>query len=114
MKLTSALTDDALLAELGVRMARRRLDLRLSQAELARQAGVSKSTVVRLEAGASVQLTSWLRLLRVLGLVEALEPLIPPDGPRPMDLLKLNRKARQRAPRKTSKKKSRWTWDDPA
>ena len=40
MKITEFLTDEAILAEIGPRIARRRLDLSLTQAALAREAGV--------------------------------------------------------------------------
>ena len=37
MKISKLLTDDAILAEIGERVARRRLDLQLIQAEMAEQ-----------------------------------------------------------------------------
>jgi transcriptional regulator with XRE-family HTH domain len=51
MKITKQTTDDAVLAELGTRLARIRLERNLPQGQLAKQAGVSKRTVERLEAG---------------------------------------------------------------
>lgn len=115
MKIENTLSDEAILRALGERLARRRLDLRLTQAAVAEQAGVSKRTVERMEAGASVQLSSLVRVLRVLGLMEGLEHLVPPAGPRPMDLLELKGKARRRAPASDSDDKatgSDWTWDE--
>ena len=52
MKIEGLLTDEAILAELGKRFAQRRLELQLTQEMLAEQAGVSKRTVERVEAGA--------------------------------------------------------------
>lgn len=108
------MNDDALLEEVGSRLRRRRIDLRLTQAELAEQAGVGKRTVERLEKGASVQLASLIRIFRVLGLVDALDELLPRSGPRPMDLLRLQGKQRRRAtsPRPGKKRGERWHWDD--
>ena len=40
MKIDGMLTDEAVLAELGSRIAQRRLELQLTQAMLAEQAGV--------------------------------------------------------------------------
>ncbi|MGA7966821.1 MAG: helix-turn-helix transcriptional regulator [Gammaproteobacteria bacterium] len=113
MKLDKNLGDSAVLEALGKRLARRRLDLKLTQAKTAEQAGVSKRTVERLEAGASVQLSSLIRVLRVLDLMDGLEQLAPPAGPRPMDLLQLKGKSRQRAPASGGDEKpaeSDWTW----
>ncbi|MCB9918562.1 MAG: helix-turn-helix transcriptional regulator [Planctomycetes bacterium] len=109
--------DQALLRRLGERLARARLDLNRTQAALAREAGVSKSTVERLENGESTQLSNFLRILRVLGLVDFLSNLLIEPPPSPIELLKLQGNRRQRAsrkgrkPRGASKSKS-WTWDD--
>lgn len=108
------LTDDAVLAVIGKRLARYRIDSQVTQVELAEQAGVSKRTVERIEAGASVQFSTVIRILRVLDLLQGLDQMIPEPVPRPLDLLKQKGKVRQRAssskrPKKTPKK---WTWGD--
>jgi DNA-binding XRE family transcriptional regulator len=51
MKITGLLTDDAVLAELGARIAGRRVELQLTQAAVAEQAGIAKRTLERMEAG---------------------------------------------------------------
>ncbi|MDN5864597.1 MAG: helix-turn-helix domain-containing protein [Gammaproteobacteria bacterium] len=98
MKITYQLGEGGVLEELGKRLARRRLDLELTQAAAAEQAGVSKRTVERMEAGSTVQLSSFIRILRALDLLAQLDTLLPEPGPRPLDLLKLKGKIRQRAP----------------
>jgi predicted transcriptional regulator len=113
MKIEGILTDDAILGELGGRLAHCRLELQLSQGALAEQAGVSKRTVERVEAGATTQMSSMIRVMRVLGLLGRLEALVPEAGPRPMELLKLKGKARKRV--RTKKKPAEekpWTWGD--
>ena len=115
MKIENLLTDEAILVELGERLAQRRLKLQLTQADLAEQAGVSKRTVERIEAGATTQLSTLIRILRVLQLLERLEDLIPASGPRPMDLLKLKGKERQRASRRKKPAAAEpWQWGDEA
>ena len=117
MKLTPDLTDDAVLSALGERIARLRVEANLTQAALARDAGVSKRTVERLEAGAGCELTRLIRVLRVLGLVEGFDTLIPELPPSPLAELELRGKQRQRA-RVTRKAVSRserpgkWTWGE--
>ena len=59
-------TDEYLLAELGERLARQRLDMGVTQADLAFEAGISKRTLERIEAGETVQFTSIIRVLRAL------------------------------------------------
>src|SRR5580692_4082406 len=53
MKITTDLTDIAVLHEIGDRLERRRIDAQLTQAQLAEEAGISKRTVERIEAGHS-------------------------------------------------------------
>ena len=114
MKISTLLTDEAVLAELGERLAARRIDLQLTQAELAEQAGIAKRTLERMEAGYSSQLTSLVRVLRVLDVLPGLENLMTDTGPRPMDLLQRGGKPRQRASGKRGKKATgkAWQWDD--
>lgn len=114
MKITSFLTDDAVLRELGSRLEGARLAANFTQAELAARAGVSKRTVERLEAGAvAAQLSALLRVCRALGLLERLDSLVPERGPSPVALLKLKRRARKRASGKRAARARPWTWDTP-
>ena len=114
MKISKLIADDAILAEIGGRVARRRLDLQLTQADVAEQAGVAKRTVERIESGASAQMSSIVRILRVLDLLSGLDRLISEAGPRPMDLLKRKGKVRQRASshRRSRRSDEPWSWDD--
>lgn len=114
MKISTLLSDDIILTEIGARITRRRLDRQLTQAELAEQAGVAKRTVERIEAGASAQMSSMIRIYRVLGLLSNLDKLIPESVPSPMDLLKRKGKIRQRATgqRSAEKTEEAWIWDE--
>ncbi|HWZ64089.1 MAG TPA: helix-turn-helix transcriptional regulator [Steroidobacteraceae bacterium] len=118
MKLTAALTDKAVLQEIGARLERRRIDAALTQAHLAEEAGVSKRTVERMEAGRSTDFVMLLRVARVLKLIEPLEQWIPDLPQSPLLLLKSRGRTRRRVghPRRlaTVAKKSRqappWKW----
>jgi transcriptional regulator with XRE-family HTH domain len=114
MKISPLLTDDAVLAEIGARLAARRIEMQLTQATVAEQAGIAKRTLERMEAGQSSQLASLVRVLRVLDALAALEDLIPQAGPRPMDLLKRRGKPRQRASGKRTgtPPAASWRWED--
>lgn len=117
MKITLQLTDEVVLKELGGRLAKVRLDRNLTQAELAERAGVSKRTLERFEAGsAATQLSTILRLCRVLELIERFDALIPEAMPSPIALLKMRGKERRRAskPKPTDhavgEAPGQWTW----
>ena len=117
MKITKQATDAAVLGELGERLAGVRLDRNLTQAQLAEQAGVSKRTVERLESGSvATQLSSLIRVCRVLDIVDRLDLIVPEPVPSPVEQLKLQGRKRQRASAgkntKTSSKK--WQWGDEA
>ena len=97
MNIAESASDEAILGEIGRRIARRRLDLSVTQAELAERAGVSKRTLERIEAGSSAQMSSLIRIFRVLDLLPGLERLMPEAGPGPMERLSQKEKSRQRA-----------------
>ncbi|MEJ2539935.1 MAG: helix-turn-helix domain-containing protein [Gemmatimonadota bacterium] len=105
-------TDRAVLSEVAARLNAARLSRDLTQAELAHEAGVSKRTVERLEAGESTQLTSFIRVLRALDLLERLEALLPEARPGPMDLLRREGQAPQRASGRRTPPPEPWTWGE--
>ena len=113
MKISKQATDAVILGELGGRLAKIRLDRNLTQAELATQAGVSKRTVERLETGAvATQLSGFIRVCRVLDLIEHFDLLIPEPLPSPVTQLKLGGKKRRRASTHKLAKPSakKWQW----
>ena len=116
MKISSGLTDQAILRELGARLAATRLARNLTQAMLAEQAGVSKRTVERLESGeVAARLSGLVRVLRVLELLDRLENLVPAPTASPVEQLRLAKRRRQRASGKRVAAKttaSTWTWGD--
>ena len=114
MPIQSQMSDKAVMAEIGARLGRRRVELELTQADLAREAGVSKRSVERVEAGESAQFSTMIRILRVLAWLDALDTALPASGPRPMELLKLKGKERRRVSSKRCRERpgAEWTWGD--
>jgi transcriptional regulator with XRE-family HTH domain len=115
MKLAKQATDEAVLRELGARLAKVRLERNFTQTQLAEQAGVSKSTVQRLESGGvATQLSGFIRVCRVLDLIERFELLLPEPVPSPVAQLKQRGKKRQRASAARAVKPSakKWQWGD--
>jgi transcriptional regulator with XRE-family HTH domain len=116
LKISSDLSDQAVLLELGERLSRRRIALDLTQAQLAERAGIAKRTLERMEAGASAQLSSLVRVLRALELLESLDQLLPPAEPGPLDWLRREGRVRQRVSsrRQADPASDTWSWDDDA
>ncbi|WP_101925417.1 MULTISPECIES: helix-turn-helix transcriptional regulator [Luteimonas] len=107
--------DAAGLRQLGDRLAALRLAQNLTQADVAEQAGVSKRTVERLEAGATAsQLSTFLRVCRVLGLQGRLDQLVPEPAPSPVAQLRQQRQTRKRASGRVDEPQAppkRWRWE---
>jgi DNA-binding XRE family transcriptional regulator len=92
-----AMSERAVLEELGRRLQDARLNANLAQAEVARKAGVSRRALQNLERGRVCTLPLLIRVLRVLGKLQQLEALLPETGPSPIQLAKLKGRERQRA-----------------
>jgi hypothetical protein len=72
--------------------------------------------VQRLESGAAAtQLSGFVRVCRVLGLVEHFDALIPEPAASPMAQLKLQGRKRKRASGKEAAtgRPKKWTWGEP-
>jgi transcriptional regulator with XRE-family HTH domain len=117
MKIDAIMTDEALLQWIGQRLAGLRLAANLTQGDLAEKAGLGLRTVQRLEWGAvATQLSGFVRVCRVLGLVERFEAFLPETTASPMAQLERQQRRRKRA---SGKKKAagtpkKWTWGEPA
>jgi transcriptional regulator with XRE-family HTH domain len=117
MRLTRELTDEAFLAELGSRLARIRLNHNMTQSAVAREAGVGRLTVQRIEAGEAVNVVGFLRVLRALDLLDNIEQAIPAPGLSPIQMVELAGRQRQRASGRRARPSAvaaaePWAWGD--
>lgn len=101
----------AIAAALCKRLDEIRLSKNISQAELARQAGVSRSTMTRVADGQSVSLDSFIRVVKALGLADHLTTLLPDPEVRPVELARHDGQHRRRASGKR-KASEPWSWGD--
>ena len=107
----SALPSSTIAEQLGKKLEQIRLSQNISQADLAKSAGVSRSTMTRIADGKGISLDSFIRVMQALGLTNHLAALLPDPSVRPVERAKQAGKQRRRASRK-SKVAEPWTWGD--
>jgi len=107
----STAPSEAIIEALGARLEEIRLARNITQADLAKEAGVSRSTLTRLSIGKPVSLDSFVRVMQALRLADHLAALLPDPGVRPVDRVRLEGSERKRAARKRVEP-SEWTWAD--
>lgn len=113
----ASLTDSAILAELGKRIAQARLQQNRTQRDLAQEAGVSKATLHRIERGTPTQVVQLVKTLRALGLLENLDSAFPVIDASPVRQLEMQSKERKRSSSKRSvpqksDESDPWSWGD--
>lgn len=113
----SIASSEQITGELGARLERIRLARNLTQAELAKHAGISKRTIIRLEKGVSATLDTFVRVLMALGLTSSLEALLPEAEVRPIERFahrgRERRRARPRPPQAPQIEPFRWGDEGP-
>ncbi|MEI8012729.1 MAG: helix-turn-helix domain-containing protein [Candidatus Omnitrophota bacterium] len=92
-----AMTDKAVLEELGARIQRQRLALNITQNELGQKAGVARKVVQNIEQGSNSSTCGLIRTLRALGSIDLFDRILPATGPSPLELSKLKGWQRQHA-----------------
>lgn len=115
MKITTDLVDDAVLKELGRRLTAIRLAQNLSQQQVAERAGLGFRTIRRLEQGtAATQLSGFVRVCRVLGLLDRIDQILVEPPASPLAQMKLEQGKRRRATgqRQSARSAGKWTWGE--
>lgn len=105
---------DQIEAALCARLEAIRLSRNITQAQLAREAGVSVRTIGRLEHGDGVSLDTFVRVMKALRIERHLEALLPDPSVRPVERVGFGGVQRQRARpvSGTTRQSSGWTWGD--
>lgn len=107
----STASSGAIIEALGKRIDEIRLGRNILQADLAKEAGVSRKTLTRLSDGKPVSLDTFVRVMQALRLADHLAALLPDPGVRPVDRVRLEGSERQRAKKKRAER-SEWRWGD--
>lgn len=105
-----AMSDRALLEHIGRFVKEKRLELNKSQAILANDAGISRSTLSLLENGETVTLQTLIQVLRTLDQLQVLDIFTIQFVMSPLELAKMELKKRRRARdgKTDSPEKSNW------
>lgn len=95
-----SLTEDQILEELGSRLQQIRLNLNMSQKDVADLVGKGKEEISKIENGKAITLKSFLRILRALNKLENLDKAISVPKVNPNILRELEENKRKRASKK--------------
>lgn len=112
---TYMLPDGELIRKMGLRLKASRLKQNITQENLSQLSEVPLSTLKRLENGGGGSLDTYLRLVRTLGLLDQLLPLIEEETLSPQAYFEMTRRlggqTRQRAvEKKEAPKEENRTW----
>ena len=92
-----------ILREIAVRLKRRRLNINMSQQELADRAGISRNTVSYIEQGESFGVLTLIQILRALNALDGIDSFLPDPGISPLQLARMKGRERRRAYKKSGK-----------
>ena len=112
MKINYYAGTDEILKEIGSRIKAARVDMNITQSLLAEKTGISKRTVSNLENGKDVSFMTLIDVLRVLGLADRIDLIVPEATYRPSQIVK-NMKKRERASSTSNiVSDNSWKWGD--
>ena len=101
-----AMSDNTIIGVIGEFIKQKRLQENKSQVLLAKEAGLNRSTLVQIENGESITLSSLIQILRVLNLLHLLDIFTIEDKISPIEYARLKEKKRLRAGKKSTKSDS--------
>ena len=107
MNMIDDMNDEALLQEVGRRIAFLRRSSQIKQEELAERAGISRYALSRLENGAGgIRLESFLSVLRSLNVLNRLSVVLPEPTLTPIQLVELEKKSEGALPKRIRTRRS--------
>lgn len=107
----SAMSDSGIVKIIGAFIRHHRLEQNKTQAQLAEEAGINRSTLVEFEKGMRANIITFIQLLRALNLLYVLKQFQVQMQISPIQLAKLEQSKRKRASgTKKATKKNRSDW----
>lgn len=91
------MADPAIVKEIGGSLRHMRLNKNISQDQLARMAGVDRTTISRMEAGRAATLLTLVQVLRALDKLDILDVFREESQISPLQVLKIQERQRQKA-----------------
>jgi len=92
----SNLSPAAIAEELGERLKQARLNINMTQADVANTAGLGRKVIINAEKG-MVKLEPLIAIMMALGLTDNIDRFLPTQPISPLQLAKLSGKKRQRS-----------------
>ncbi len=105
-----AMTDAAIIQEIGTYVKHQRLQQNKTQATIASQAGLNRWTISQLENGEAISLQSLIQILRALNLLHTFDMFKIEKQLSPLQLAKLEHQQRERASNKKSIRNTKDQW----
>jgi len=103
-------SDKVLAKQIGSFVRHHRMEQNQTQDELAKKAGISRSTLSLLERGETVTLATLIQVLRVLDQLQVISAFTVNESISPLTLAKLQRDKRQRARGRKPEKREETDW----
>ncbi|GHT39879.1 hypothetical protein FACS189437_04540 [Bacteroidia bacterium] len=97
IKFNYSMNNEVILKTLGRQIKQMRLNKNLTQTQLAKSAGISRSAISQLENKGIATMNSFVQILRALEKIEILNYFITEAPVSPIQIAKLRGKIRQRA-----------------
>jgi transcriptional regulator with XRE-family HTH domain len=105
-----AMSDDTIIKSIGAFIKHHRLELNRTQQEVAKDAGINRSTLSLLENGDIVNISTLVQVLRALDLLNIMDVFTIENQISPLELAKLEQQRRKRASNKRKDKKPESDW----
>ncbi len=111
MRITGSENEKAVLIELGQRIRQHRIQLGITQAELAEKCGISSSTETRIESGDDSKISNDIKILSGLDMLENMDIMIPEVQPDFKSIFE-KKKIKQRVKPRKKNSEAGWTWGE--
>ncbi|MFA9192624.1 helix-turn-helix transcriptional regulator [Flavobacterium sp. FZUC8N2.13] len=105
-----AMSDSAIVSEIGKFIKNERLNNNKTQAQLAIEAGINRWTISQIENGEAITMLSLIQILRALNSLHLLEIFSVKQEISPIELAKMDKNKRQRARNNKPDNSSNSTW----
>jgi putative transcriptional regulator len=108
----NAMSDNAIVETVGAFVRHHRLAQNKTQAQLAVEAGVNRSTLIEFEKGMRSNIITFIQLLRSLNLLYVMEQFKITSQVSPIQLAEMDQAKRKRATKTKTKKRGKKTKSD--